>query len=747
MKKDYYKGTSKFVLRTPLLPLNFFYDLTSSEECISDAKFKELFNNKIIIEAIFLASPSLYYQYEKFVRNEISDVEKKERLKNSILKYLSRMSSRCTPYGLFAGCSIGEFSEKTNILLHDLQKYERHTRLDMNYMVALSDQISKDQNIKYFLKFYPNSTIYKVNNKYRYVEYYYKNGNRYHDIIAVDSSEYLEKILEYLRVKDGTYLDEIINLIVDDDIDYEMAENFIEELVDAQILVNELEPSVSGPEFFHQILSVLEEKRVLSPYVDFLKNIENRLNDIDLTIGNKIEKYLNIKDSIERENVEYNLKYLFQCDLIIANIENTLNKNVIKDIEKAILLLHKIKKTRPKSSLDYFKDEFYERYEGHEMPISKILDPEIGIGYGRSTQSDDDNPLIDDLFIPAIVDLKMSRDIKWSVVDDIIQKKILKSLKEKQSIVKIQDEDFSFLPDVLLDDLPETISFLIEMVKCKDGNYKIKFNGGGGGSGANLLARFCHGDKAMNDFVQEIVQFEKGETNEIVAEIVHLPEARVGNILARPDFRDFEIPYLARSTKSSDNKIYMDDIMVAIRNNKISLRSKAYNKEIIPKLTNSHNFSNNNALPVYHFLCDLQTNNNSPGVYFDISAFQNLYKFIPRIEYRNIILSYATWNLDSEDYKLLVDAKKDEEIAKEIENIRREYDIPEHFILTDGDNDLLINAKNMSCVKMFKETIKNRPAIRLNEFIFADLDHTFIKDSSGNNFTNEIIVTLFKGNE
>ena len=174
MKKKKYIPTNKYILRTPLLPINYFYDLTSSPDLISDEKFKEIFKDKKIIEAIFLASPTMYFQIEKFLKDQITNIEKKERLKNSTLKYISRMSSRCTPYGLFAGCSVGEYSEITNIILNNTQKYKRHTRLDMNYVVFLSYEMIKNNEIKKRIKFFPNSSLYKVNNKYRYIEYYYK---------------------------------------------------------------------------------------------------------------------------------------------------------------------------------------------------------------------------------------------------------------------------------------------------------------------------------------------------------------------------------------------------------------------------------------------------------------------------------------------------------------------------------------------------------------------------------------------
>ncbi len=742
MKKKKYIPTNKYILRTPLLPINYFYDLTSSPDLISDEKFKEIFKDKKIIEAIFLASPTMYFQIEKFLKDQITNIEKKERLKNSTLKYISRMSSRCTPYGLFAGCSVGEYSEITNIILNNTQKYKRHTRLDMNYVVFLSYEMIKNNEIKKRIKFFPNSSLYKVNNKYRYIEYYYKKNNRYYDIVAIESSDYLDKIIQ--NTKNGLFIDDIIELVIDNNVDYETAYEFIEELIDSQVLVSELEPSVTGAELFSQLRFILKERIPNSLYIDFINSIEEKLKNIDLNIGNEIKKFIEISNSIqERENYNYDLKYLFQCDLVISNEQNTINRNIIKDVESTVYFLNKIRKKRNKSNLDNFKEAFYERYEGHEMPILKVLDPEIGIGYGQNAQSNDDNPLIDDLLISQPANYIDTKEIKWSVIDKIIQKKIIESIEKHQQVIKIEDNDFSFLPEISIDELPDTISFILEIVKEGE-NHKIKFNGGGGGSGANLLARFCHADKKIHEYVDEIINLEDS-SHKIIAEIVHLPEARVGNILSRPDLRSYEIPYLARSIKSKENQISLEDIMVSIRNNKIFLRSKLNNKEIIPKLTNAHNYSNSNSLPIYNFLCDLQSqsSNNLNGVFFDSSVFESLYKFVPRIEYKNVILSYATWILEYDDYKLLINAKKIEDLKAEIKNLKSKFHLPDFFVLADGDNELLINSNNISYLKMFVDVIKNRSVIKLNEFIFLNKD-SIVEDREGNYFTNEIIMTFYK---
>lgn len=738
-----YTSFDTFVLRTPIFSLDFLKSILDNEE-FCDENFVKILKNEIVRESIFIASPSLYEQIDRFLENKIKDNKKIEKLKLSLLKYLSRMCTRCTPYGLFAGCSVGNVSDDTKIIIDSITNHKRKTRLDMNFLVALSIELTKIESIKNHLRFFPNSSIYKVGNKFRYIEYYYDGNKRQHDIVAIEWSDYLNKIIQ--ESQKGMTINDIIDIIVDKEINRAEALEFIEELIDNQVLISELEPTVSGEEFLYHIIRIITcLPNEASGIIDFLANIDTKLKDIDKRIGNSINKYFDISESIKNKQLNYNLNYLFQCDLTISCNKNEISKKIVNDVKKAILLLMKINRIKATSHLNKFKEKFYERYEEHEMPLSIVLDPEVGIGYGNNTFVNQESPLIKGIYIPPNKYKKNnSEDITWNDIDHILQAKITNAIKNNLHIIELKDEDFSSIEEAPSQEFPETLSVIIELASIND-KYKIKLHGGGGSSAANLLARFSHGDHKIKEIVKKIVDIEKNlNRNKILAEIVHLPESRVGNILSRPDFRNFEIPYLARSNKNIEHQIEIDDIGVSLKNGNIFLRSKSRNKEILPRLTNAHNYSNSNSLPIYHFLSDMQTQYNPRMVYLDLSSISALYKYIPRIEYKNIILSYATWNLSASDFKSLKESIKDKYLFREnIIDFQKKHSLPDFLIFSEGDNDLYINLNNISSVKMLINSIKNREFIKLTEFIFSE-NNQIVKDIDGQNYTNEIILSFYK---
>jgi hypothetical protein len=141
-----------------------------------------------------------------------------------------------------------------------------------------------------------------------------------------------------------------------------------------------------------------------------------------------------------------------------------------------------------------------------------------------------------------------------------------------------------------------------------DSQYPMYLENIGGSSAVNIIGRFAHASEEILSVAKEITKQEQAQNPEVIlAEIVHLPENRVGNIILHPAFRQYEIPYLAKSSVESANQLTLDDLMVSvdIMARKVILRSKRLQKEIVPRLSNAHNYIHN-AVPVYRFLGDLQ---------------------------------------------------------------------------------------------------------------------------------------------
>ncbi|PZR19474.1 MAG: hypothetical protein DI539_13835, partial [Flavobacterium psychrophilum] len=661
-----YQTFKKYLLRTPIFPIDYFFQLTREFQ-ISDAHLKEQFKNPLISEAIYLASPVLFKEILKWSNGETENGKEQRKIKNSFLKYLSRLSSRSTPFGLFAGNSVGTF-EYENAILRD-EGYQRHTRLDMNLTGALVKVLQSDPTVREELCFYPNSSLYNAGNQIRYVESKYNKTKIKHQIVEVENSHYLKGVIE--QAQHGVRVRDLVSNLVSQDIFPDDATAFINDLIDSQILVSEMEQTVSGAESLDQIMKVISEIENNLDLSGKLLSIQEMLNQLDNGMVGDLDNYDKITKIIKTLDVDFDEKYLFQTDISVSTSSNTLDSVIESELLECIGFLNKISRRRGDSELLEFTKVFTERYEGREMPLAIVLDEEMGIGYPVRSRNGDINPLIDDLIIKGPAAAGNSEITAWQ---SLLLRKTIESQKNGFSTIVLTDDDVAGMT-ASWDDLPDTFSTIAQVINLEE-EIKIVMSGVGGSSAANIMGRFCHGDNEIHSLVKEIIYKEEAfNDGKILAEIVHLPEDRLGNILIRPSFRKFEIPYLAPSSKAKENTLLIDDIMVSVFNNRIVLKNRVDGKEILPRLTTAHNYARS-LLPIYRFLCDMQHYRRRPAVFFDWGPIANYTSHLPRVLYKSTILSAARWTINERDLQPVKRAKTEDEIYNEIRKLVKERTIP-----------------------------------------------------------------------
>lgn len=729
-----YHFFEEYVVRTPLFSRKNFQE-KANNELFSDQQLKKIYEDPVFQEAIFLASPNLFNELKNwFYSGKELSSSQHQKLKNTIIKYYTRMSTRCTPFGLFSGVGLGKFIKEpeNHKILNYSQSQIRDTKFDMHFLVSLAKTLEKNPDIRSQLLYLPNNSIYKVGKRIRYVEYEYNEGKREYIISSAPYSDELSKILDFS--KQGLTVSKLSEILVNKEINSEEAQEFIEELIDNQVLVSELEPHVSGCDYLDTIISVLHKIEAIKE-VEILLKIKKKLNQLDLNIVNPVSSYAEIEESIKSFNAEYEQKFLFQTDLYFKE-EFTLSNHWKKEIKKGLNFLNKITSLSKDTPIEKFKKAFYERFETQEMPLSYVLDTEIGISYLQNTTSRGIHPYLEDLKI-SNSQKKQDLYIKLSPFQRILNEKLQEALLENQFVISLNDNDLKDFEEQWYD-LPDTLSVMGEIIfENKKG--KLCIGSIGGGSAANLLGRLCSDKSDLQYLTKEITKKEEikrslHNENEILAEIIHLPEARIGNIIRRPTLREYEIPYLATSILPEEKQICVDDLYISLKNDKIVLRSKKLDKEVKPYLTNAHNY-HHNALPMYHFLCDLHSQNTRNGLYFNWGGLSGVYRFLPRVEYQNIIISKAQWSITEKDITVLESIINNKnKFLSEIETWRSKRKIPQWIQWTKSDNILPINLKNYDLSKLFIQTIKSEKSITIEEFLYNEND----------DFRREFIFPMYK---
>src|SRR5829696_2263958 len=108
-----------FVLRTPLLPFDELLKWSAQDD-------QRLFLTKLVArpeikEALFVASPDLVNAVKAWKTDP--DSKRGRRVETSLVRYFLRMAGRPTPFGLFAGYSLGRIESNTQLVLKDRSTY------------------------------------------------------------------------------------------------------------------------------------------------------------------------------------------------------------------------------------------------------------------------------------------------------------------------------------------------------------------------------------------------------------------------------------------------------------------------------------------------------------------------------------------------------------------------------------------------------------------------------------------------
>ena len=414
--------------------------------------------------------------------------------------------------------------------------------------------------------------------------------------------------------------------------------------------------------------------------------------------GNPPETYLELAIGLEELPGKVERSKLWQVDLFKPAPQATLGKTFQEDMEKAVELLHGLTPTREHDSFKEFKEAFVKRYEQRWVPLLEALDPECGVGFsGTNGQTIQGAPLLDGLALgrrggSPSEGTGLNRRETW------LLKRLTEMRLKGEKVLALLDEDVKALKEGNTGPFPFSFSFMVELSgespeALETGRYQAYLHGAGGPTAARLLGRFCHGDPELSrQVVRHLKAEEACKPEAVFAEIAHLPSGRMGNVLARPVLRDYEIPFLGAAGMDPDYRIDVSDLFVGIAGQRVVLWSKKLNKEIVPRLSSAANYAHRST-DVYRFLATMQDQGPNNWVGWTWGNLGNEH-WLPRVVHGKYIIDRAAWQVQAACLKAVKDAQTPMERFKAFQQIRKDFELPRHTLLADGDNELPIDLDN-----------------------------------------------------
>lgn len=702
MKKEHCP-TDNFVVRRPCLNYNGIP--------LERKQIEELIRQDFFQEAIYYASPDLYSELMKYLDGKLPE-KKTQRMIATIYKYAERIHYRCTPFGMFAFCSVGHYAEETEIPENSGLKL--HYRYDCQFLYDYTLYLIRTAGPELLetLSVCANQTCLTVSD---HIRMHARNEAGAVTEIRVKRSDLLAFILKTARAGIGCkhLVESCLN-------EYDINKNdlleYIRSLILKGILVSDLQVETTGEDNLSRIIDKWGKMDI--PLLGELANtMEVLQNAVDFSKKKQALESLYDKSCQLGINVKRN--QMIQVDTYgVSEIE--IDRRVKVFLEEWFDLLQSI--CAPTGNpLANFANRFSTRYENMSVPLLEVLDKQIGIGYNAGFPSK--STLIESIYrIPG--NHQGSTAVK-SYNLTIMEQAVLDRMKEADSFnikrIRLDDVDFKKYGTITHSDYCLSFSCMFSIVGCNENGPILNGIHFSGPSASCLLTRFADGHDGIRKIVDEVAENEQNSNPEIaMAEISHLSRPHSGNVQIRPDSREYKIPYLSYRGNTEDNRsIDINDLVVSVVGGKVKLRSIQLDKDVCPCFSSAYNYKFGTS-ELYQFLGDVQRQSLTKMLSSQLDSLLSMLGHLPRVSYKNIIVSAETWIVDN--------TWADLDFTQGMVNFRRQHDkagMPRFLSLNQGDNYFIVDKMSDVSIKEFFNLTKNMKKVILSEFLLLseDIEH------------------------
>lgn len=712
-----------FVLRVPLLPLDILSGWAAAPELPHAASpselqphliahvahlrasYRALLADPIVREAIFIASPDLDGAIDTWLRDP--ELPRSRDVERALTRYLTRMASRPTPFGLFSSVAAGHVGAETTLAVVPHTAIYRHTRLDIDYLNQVVEALTGDRAIRPWLRYRPVDTACRIGGSWRYIETRVKDKVRTHHLVSIEDNSAVSAALE--RAAAGATVADLADAVRNRGVGH--AEDFASALIDSRILQPDLECPVTGDRPVDALVRRLSSVPGAEPHVTALSRADAALRAIDagpLAAGS--DAYRAIADTLTALPAKVELARLFQVDAS-RPAGATLGPEALALLRRGgELLLELYPGDGDDEELGQVKRAWGERFEGRDVPLLEALDAEAGIGSALGSGARGSSALLEGLTFPATT---MPTTV-WAERDACLLSLIVRAASAGRLEVELGDAELKVLRSKTPRPAPPAFAVNATLAGGPGQPLQVLVQGTTGAPTARLAGRFCHLDPALDAGVRRVIAAEEAlEPDAVHAEIVHLPEGRAGNVILRPVLREYEITAMGASGADVSRQLPLSDLTVRLDGGTFIVRSSRLGTRIVPQLTTAHNFEGW-GVGAYRFLCLLQAERNRGSAWWSWGALAAS-PFLPRVRVGNVVLSRAAWRLSKAEILALQkpDLASRWTAMQHLRDVRR---WPRWVVLADGDNELVVDLGNALAVDSLVQLLKERDEATLVEW-------------------------------
>ena len=735
----HYRDSGFFVLRSPLLPwsvLNAWGALGSGDvaEELTAALYRErrvrlveglrqLFARSDVREAMFFASSRLVRKVEGWRSGEDQG-----GLELTLTRYLARMAGRETPFGIFAGLSLGTIGRETRLEIDGCETYRRHIRPSMGYLGRLLSEAAEREDVRRLSSYVPNSTLYRSFGRYRFNQT--EAGDPTAALLDVEATPELDRALA--RAQGGATLEEVAAAVHPDASSAIDGFDVARQLVEHGLLVPDWFPAVTGPEPCEALSRVGARMPSLQPVQERLEGLRRSLAEADRgRVGLNLDRLRGIAEQLHDEIGGETAQHVLQADLIKPAASLVLGRDLVRRGLRAAELVQRTSAPRADPRLAEFCRRFVARYDSRMVPLVDALDEDLGIGFDHMQQRSDD-ALVHELGLRRAT--TPSPQVEAS---DVRLRILTRALRRGGIEYQLDPATLAEFSARKPEELPESFALVAQLALGAHGPV-IVAPALIAPSGIATLSRFCHADEQLRRAVEAHVAAEQANAGErLLVDVAHLPRGESGNVLLRPVLREAEIAYGGRSGAPAAAQISVSDLYVTVVGEQIQLYSSRLRKQLSVRITNAHDFDRWWNPPVYRFLGALQrADGRALAESWSWGSLESS-AFLPRIVCEDIVLSRARWQFAPEELRRILHSEPHHAFGA-VQALRADLSLPRWVALWSEGTPLPVDLENPLSVEVLVQAARTASEILLEEILPAP-DELAVTGPEGR-FAGEIVL-------
>jgi class I lanthipeptide synthase len=636
-----------------------------------------------IAAAVAVGSPSLF---DALQRSGLSG-EGGARRAAKLLRYLIRMSTRPTPYGLFAGVGIARWGPETTLSLGPARPRTR-TRPDMAWLLRLVFELEGRPEVRSRLRYLANPhTVVRAGRVFLRAPAPTADGAGPGPAVSVRATRAVTKVLDLARTP-VSHERLVAELAAMPGATREKAESLVGELWRQTLLLTDLRPPLTETSPAEYLIRRLAEIPAAATARDELAETLAAMAAWDnLPWPEAAPAYRRLAGLSGGDEISPAAP---QVDMALPLAGRDISQAVAEEAARAAELLLRL--TPWPGGLPHlaaYREAFEARY-GHdrEVPLLELLDPDFGLGppsahlHGEPARLD---PRRAELRNQALLDLALGAH------------------RERRLVADLDDDTLSMLQTCTpaTPDAPCSLDLSLFVVAgaAEDldaGRFQIVIgpNLGATAAGRNL-GRFADllGEQALAGLDQIASAELAHRPDRLRAELVYLPgRFRSANVAVRPHPRRFEIALGTTPGVPPEQVIRPGELVVGIRDGRFYVRWPQRGAEVIACA--GHMLNNMAAPDVCRFLDDLRLDGLAQFSGFDWGPASSL-PVLPRVQAGRVVLSLARWRIDSRAGETLSPGNAGEFPAR-LTAWRQRWQVPRYVYLKYADNRLLLDLEDQA---------------------------------------------------